>query len=345
MQTPQRLSLGDISVNFAKVILDTVDSLGFQSAELAHTYNLDADFLNTPDARISIPKYMRLGHHAIRLCKLPQLGLELGNRTSNTILGMSGLTAMCAPDLAQGLSTLINLEQLNSYNSRGKSSFFIEEDRAHCIFYSVSPYNRYNYFVVDWMLSTWWQFVQANASDKAECHHIEIEYDRPSYAEVFESHFNCPVYFGQPRNALVLKRAHHKIPLNTHSAASFKKMHSLCLQEKNKLESGKRFADKVIELISANLTGKPPNIETIAKHFGMGGWTLRRRLQDENTSFQSLLDETRNALAQSYVRDTENNFTEIAFLLGFSSPSAFQRAFKRWTNLSPGDYRKNQSGE
>lgn len=340
MKTKQKLSLGDISVNFPRIILEVLESLGHKSGKLANHFSLNHEFLNTPNARISIPKYMRLGHQAIETSQRRDFGLLIGKRTTTTDIGISGLAAMCAQNLEQSLQFLIEHEPLNSYNSRGSSQFKIESSRAVCQFYSISPYNEYNFFVVDAMLSTWWQFIQTHTNGRPECHHIEIEYERPSYGNEMEALFRCPVQFGASRNALILKRGQHTLPLKSPCVATFKQMKMLCQTQMRKVAAEKPFTEQVVELISQNLTGNPPDIETIGRKLGMAGWTLRRRLKQEGSNFQKLLDETRQALAQSYVHDTHHNFTEIAFLLGFASPSAFQRAFKRWTGTSPGEQRK-----
>jgi AraC-like DNA-binding protein len=73
----------------------------------------------------------------------------------------------------------------------------------------------------------------------------------------------------------------------------------------------------------------------------MPPWTLRRKLADEGTQFRSILNETRRDLAITYIRDTELSFGEIAYLLGFASAEAFQRAFKRWCASTPGEFRRS----
>jgi AraC-like DNA-binding protein len=72
----------------------------------------------------------------------------------------------------------------------------------------------------------------------------------------------------------------------------------------------------------------------MAKRLGLTARSLQRRLQDEGTSFQALRDETRRSLADRYLGQGLS-VAEISFLLGFSEPSAFFRAFKRWTGLTP----------
>lgn len=343
MKLVQKLSLGDISVNFALVILKSLEQQGIDSGQLRKDYALTEDFLNTPDARISIPKYMRLGHQAIYQSKQPSIGLKFGENTAVSDIGLGGFAATCSDTIGESLALLIRMEPLNSYNSRGKSQYYIEDDRAVCEFYSISPYNKFNCFVVDTMLSTWWNFIRNYQYDAMPCHHVEIEYPKPSNAHEFEEYFGCPVLFNRSRNAIILKRYQHKLKTKTPHKSTFQKLQKLCEKELEQWNSGKDISRNVIELISENLTGTPPEIDTIARKLGVAGWTLRRQLNKEGKQYQTLLDDTRNALAQSYVRDTNHNFTEIAFLLGFSSPSAFQRAFKRWTQVSPGKFRSKNT--
>jgi AraC-like DNA-binding protein len=67
--------------------------------------------------------------------------------------------------------------------------------------------------------------------------------------------------------------------------------------------------------------------------------TLQRRLQDEGASFQRLLDDSRRELAEQYLAQPNLTLLEVAYLLGFADPSNFFRAFRRWFDLTPGEYR------
>ena len=72
------------------------------------------------------------------------------------------------------------------------------------------------------------------------------------------------------------------------------------------------------------------------------GHPTARPAAEEGTQFRTILNDTRRDLATAYIRDTELAFGEIAYLLGFASAEAFQRAFKRWLGQTPGDYRRAQ---
>jgi AraC-like DNA-binding protein len=93
-------------------------------------------------------------------------------------------------------------------------------------------------------------------------------------------------------------------------------------------------SDQVRRAIKKALRQEDTDIEAIARTLGMTARTLQRRLKDEGASFQALRDETRRAQAEAYLRQGMS-FAEISFLLGFSEPSVFFRAFKRWTGTTP----------
>jgi AraC-like DNA-binding protein len=97
---------------------------------------------------------------------------------------------------------------------------------------------------------------------------------------------------------------------------------------------------KVKAIIIDHLPSGNVTDEGVARALHMSSRKLQRQLQSAGTTFNTLLNEIRQDLAKQYVRDQDISMTEIAFLLGFSESSAFSRAFKRWTGVSPSAYRK-----
>ena len=75
----------------------------------------------------------------------------------------------------------------------------------------------------------------------------------------------------------------------------------------------------------------------------MSGRTLQRRLAEQDTSFQELVDDARRDLAKRLLRETEFSLIEVAFMTGFSEQSALTRAFKRWVGSTPGAYRADSA--
>jgi AraC-like DNA-binding protein len=100
-----------------------------------------------------------------------------------------------------------------------------------------------------------------------------------------------------------------------------------------------RYTRQVVQAITNQLKGELPSIDAIAHILAMSVRQLQRELQAEGTSFQKLLDETRKQLALRYLKHPHTPIHDVAFMLGFSEPSAFHRAFKRWTGQTPRTYR------
>jgi AraC-like DNA-binding protein len=86
-------------------------------------------------------------------------------------------------------------------------------------------------------------------------------------------------------------------------------------------------------------------LSSLAKRLGMSERTLQRRLGDEDLSYRDLVDDVRKKLALELMRAAEHTLQDIAFRLGYSHLASFNRAFKRWTGRSPGEYRDELSYE
>src|SRR5690606_11533385 len=82
------------------------------------------------------------------------------------------------------------------------------------------------------------------------------------------------------------------------------------------------------------------SFEQVVRALAMSLRTLQRRLRLEGVSFEAISDDIRTTLAKSYLRDSGMSISETAYLLGFSEPSAFSRAFRKWTGTSPQEFRR-----
>lgn len=96
---------------------------------------------------------------------------------------------------------------------------------------------------------------------------------------------------------------------------------------------------RIKRVVGNQLPSGVPKVEDIARGVGMSSRTLRRRLAERGLRYQDLVDETRKELAARMLTERWHSLGEIAFLLGFSEPSAFSRAFRRWTGRSPAQFR------
>jgi AraC-like DNA-binding protein len=98
-------------------------------------------------------------------------------------------------------------------------------------------------------------------------------------------------------------------------------------------------ADQVARVLSRKLKGSVPALHEVARELSMSSRNLQRTLRDAGTSYQSLLDDVRRDLAIRHLANPATSAGQVGFLLGFSEPSAFHRAFRRWTGKPPSAFR------
>lgn len=180
------------------------------------------------------------------------------------------------------------------------------------------------------------------AGPEADPLRVAFSTSAPEELARFEAHFRCPIDFGQPRELLVLPasamdqpspRAHPELEQATEEMI----VRYLALREKADILSQVRAA------LFECLPEGDVSAERIAAQLHMSARTLRRKLDEEGTSFRTLLAGVRRSLALRYIEDRSLSLTEISYLLGFSEPSSFTRAFRGWTGSSPSEARRSDA--
>jgi AraC-like DNA-binding protein len=336
------MRLGDLSVGFVHSLANAVRALGQDPQPLLNQFGLDAARLAEPRARLSISRYMRLGYAAIQLTGEPGLGLQMGRLNRFSQLGLAGITAAQAPTVREAARALIRYEPLYAANYRGQSSLHEDARGAWLRFYSISPYNAYNRFVIDSVMASWVCQLSALAGMALRPEKVEIEYPTPSYSSQHGELFDCTLVFGAEHNQLRLDQSNLNRRNAEHCPSTWRHLLELCETELEQLTRTRSLGERITRLLGPILTGHEPDLAEVASRLQLPTWTLRRKLAEEGTQYREILNNTRHGLAITYIRDTELAFGEIAFLLGFSSAEAFQRAFKRWSQQTPGEFRRAQ---
>ena len=103
------------------------------------------------------------------------------------------------------------------------------------------------------------------------------------------------------------------------------------------LKSAGKTTTQVRQLIAKSLPEGKADIEQVSEHLHMSRWTLARRLKSEGVTFNDIVREIRSNLAAQYLSDQKMSVSEVGFLLGYSEPSAFQRAFRSWYSCTPSE--------
>jgi len=198
------------------------------------------------------------------------------------------------------------------------------------------------HLMTDFTLSILLDMCRTNFGSKLNAAAVRLRRPEPANPQPWQDLFGCQVQFGAAEDSVLFDREAVDSPLpsaNIPLANTFDRI----LTE----QLAQFFDDDLVSRTRAyvlrQLTSGPPSAQETACALGMSQRTLQRRLGELGLSYQSLFDETRHELARRYLDDPGKSVTEITFLLGFSEQSAFTRAFRRWSGMSPTHYRYTPS--
>jgi AraC-like DNA-binding protein len=152
---------------------------------------------------------------------------------------------------------------------------------------------------------------------------------------MLRKHFGCEIVFNRPRDLLVFKSEVLDLPFRTHNAELLELLVPGLESALSKRNSGASIIDDVKESINRSMRGQRPSIQSVAKDLCVSSRTLQRRLEEEGTSYQRLLDGVRQDAARRLLASTDLEAAEIAFLLGFEELNSFTRAFQAWEGATP----------
>lgn len=186
---------------------------------------------------------------------------------------------------------------------------------------------------------TWHRFAEWLVSSDLPIKHVVVTYSDANTEEPLVYTEVKSIKFNQPYNGIIYDAACLDLPVvqNEENLLNFLRTAPYHLVTED--PSHIRFSDKVRNILKKDVSASMPSSDEVASQLHMSTTTLRRKLQNDNTSYQRLKDECRMEAAFHLLNCADLSNTEIAQKLGFDEPSAFFRSFKKWTGQTPGEYR------
>jgi AraC-like DNA-binding protein len=147
------------------------------------------------------------------------------------------------------------------------------------------------------------------------------------------------VKFGQKENSMTLDWSVGNLPIRMANADLLEHFEKYAQDLLTEMERHDDHTRTVTRIILSRLDDETLSIEKVAKEMAVSVRTLQKRLEDEGVVFSDLLRDIRQRLAQKYLRENYS-VEQITYLLGFSEPSVFRKAFKKWSGVTPREYRE-----
>jgi AraC-like DNA-binding protein len=166
--------------------------------------------------------------------------------------------------------------------------------------------------------------------------HLSFLHARNSDLREFEAFFGCPVEFGASGDQVAFSNETLALPLVTEDPHLLETLRPICDEAANERATAIGSLRAAVENEAQKLLphGKAHR-HRVAKTLGHSGRTLTRKLADEGTTYEQVLDQLRHSLALQYIKEQGVSVSQIAWLLGYEGSTSFNHAFKRWTGRSP----------
>ncbi len=324
-----------VLASLPKAIIAAAATYQVDPKALARSAGVSLEALDAPGGRIPEAAALRLWECAVTATGDPCLGLVAAQHQLPTSVHALGFAWLASPSLGDMLKRLVRYERV-LLNTRWVA---LEEsgDRTALRLLQPPDTEPAASYRTDAAFATLLRWIQNLSLGEIAPLAVEFRHADHGQRNRYEDLFKVPLTFGAATDRMwfddtALARA---LPgSNPALAADADRIIDTYLESLTEESTTRSVRSLIIELLPQG----EANLEAIAKRLFLSPRSLQRRLGDEAHTFRELLDDTRKSLATKYVRDDKQVLAEVAFRLGFSDQSAFSKAFKRWTGLSPATY-------
>jgi AraC-like DNA-binding protein len=332
-----------ISAGYPKALLDFAVSRGADRQTLLARSHIHPDELQNQDNRIPLANYLALLKAGIELSNEPALSLLFGEAVRLPDISIVGLIGQLAGNSEDGRRQMNRYARLALDEDDGDASDPMEIVREGSDVWVRSTSRIYaeNPLLAESGFARTVCGVRALLASMPDFAHrpfpkaIRFTHKEPSYRAEYDRIFGVPLFFESAMNAILIDEAfmQMKPPRPNPYLSELLRAHAEGLLKN--LDSSKSTKGRVESLLIPVLHTGEANMDMIAGKLALSRQTLFRKLKAEGVTFEKVLDELRHKLALHYLRREKVSVHETAYLVGFSDPGAFSRAFKRWTGSSP----------
>ena len=327
-----------IASHFARAALGGARRRGYDYSDLLQELGISPELLEEPRARIAPEQFTRL---------LQGLWVALDDE----FLGF-GRTVSRPGSFAMMCHALIHCRNLDKALHRGLLFYSLfpdgprltisREDEMIRLSLDDSQFCDPDHFLSESQLMVWHRLGSWLIGQRIRLEQATFSYPRPDHGAEYDLLFSCPLEFSAERSSLVFHSRYLAMPLlqDERTLKHFLQRSPADLLARP--DDGDSLSSRLRRLLSHD-SSRWPDLEAVAAHLNISPQTLRRHLREEGSSFQGLKDQLRRDIAIYHLSRTDLSLQQIAEQLGFSEPSAFHRAFKKWTGLTPGAYRAQEN--
>jgi AraC-like DNA-binding protein len=316
--------------------LEVFTSRGVDRESLLAILDCSDSMLHRRDARILTSHHHEMLKFGAEATGIPGIALLAGIQTTPDNMGIVGQLMMNCETLTHAGRQIVRFASLLCETIKWS---ILTKDNTCDIRYRAADSEQYSNIGAEASMASCFGILQALAEQELVPLSVKFAHSAPGYSEIYEQVFGAPVSFDQDECVIRIRRADAELPIPRRQTYALDLLKEHAAHLFSKLENSGKMTTQVRHLVAEHLANGEVFVEQISESLAMSRWTLARRLKEEGTTFNELVKALRCELAKEYLLDQHLSISEASFLLGYSEPRAFQRAFKEWYQCSPSEFR------
>lgn len=325
-----------VSTEYAPLLVTMLERYGVSKEQLL-AGAAEPPNLRDPGARLPLQDFVDIVRRAIKLSGAPWLGWDFGATLTLSSHGFLGYAAMSSETLRDAVELAVKF--FRTRTTVVDLQLKVEGDTAILQLDELVALHDIQPFVVESLFSSFHFMGLKLLGEVPMDGELRFAFPEPDYYQRMKQLIPVPVLFDCAYNQMRFPASRLDQRLRFADPRLAKMAEAQCEQEMANIKSPPKLLNQVRRIILAQ-SGRFPSVDEAASDLHMSSRTLKRKLQQLGTSYQTILDDLRKGLAVEYLTQTEITVDDIAVQLGYSDASNFARAFRRWTGRSPSDYRR-----
>jgi AraC-like DNA-binding protein len=318
-------------------LVDGFRALGLDVEALLREAGIDPNVLSDVEHRIAHAQVMILWQHAVQRSADPLLGVHAAAAAPLESFDLHAYAMLASNDLRDALRRACRYHRLIHDSTALR---FEERDDEGVIVHSLGDGRAVPRQPAEFLAALWCRFGRLVAADAWRPRLLCFDHAAPVDTREHARLFGCPIVFGGGPTALHLPNRTLDAPNQRRDPAMVALLDRHAQLLLDRAPHGTPVAARVRDWVIERLSSGEPSATRAAQALGLSARSLQRRLSEEGTSFRAVVDRLRLDQSRRLLAESDLSIAEIGFVLGFSELSAFHRAFKRWTGLTPLEHRQ-----